>query len=107
MLEPSRKVLKADGKDLSYVTVSAVDSAGNVCPLDGRLVEFAVSGAGTFKAAANGDPTCLDPFQEPRMHLFNGKLTVIVSSSEEAGTMVLDVSADGLKPASLTMETVR
>ena len=107
VLEPSRTVLNADGKDLSYVTVSVVDQDGNFCPLDGRLVHFQVEGAGRFMAAANGDPCCLDPFQEPRMHLFNGKLTVIVSSSETPGDMVLTVSADGLHPASASIKSVR
>ena len=107
VLEPSRTELNADGKDLSYVTVSVVDQDGNFCPLDGRLVHFQVEGAGRFMAAANGDPCCLDPFQEPRMHLFNGKLTVIVSSSETPGDMVLTVSADGLHPASASIKSVR
>ena len=103
VLEPDRTVLQADGKDLSYVTVSAVDKDGNFCPLDGRLVHFDVTGAGTFMAAANGDPTCLDPFQEPEMHLFNGKLTVIVRSSEVPGDMVLKAEAGGLVSATLTL----
>ena len=107
VLEPSRTVLNADGKDLSYVTVSVVDQDGNFCPLDGRLVHFQVEGAGRFMAAANGDPCCLDPFQEPQMHLFNGKLTVIVSSSETPGDMVLTVSADGLRPASASIKSER
>ena len=101
VLEPVRTELAADGKDLAYVTVSVADKDGNPCPLDDRLAEFEVTGAGTFMAAANGDPTSLDPFQEPRMHLFNGKLTVIVRSAETEGDAVLTVSADGLKPASV------
>ena len=104
LLETDRTSLVADGKDLAYVTVSAVDRDGNFCPLDDRLVKFNVSGAGTFKASANGDPTSLDPFQIPQMHLFNGKLTVIVCSSGEEGRLTLDVSAEGLETSSIALD---
>ena len=104
LLETDRTSLVADGKDLAYVTVSAVDRDGNFCPLDDRLVKFNVSGAGTFKASANGDPTSLDPFHIPQMHLFNGKLTVIVCSSGEEGRLTLDVSAEGLETSSIVLD---
>ena len=107
VLEPDRTELDADGKDLSYVTVSVVDKDGNPCPSAGNLVRFEVSGNGSFKATANGDPTCLDPFHLPRMHLFNGKLTVIVSSSEAPGSIVLKAVADGLESASVSLSSVR
>jgi len=103
VLEADRTVLDADGKDLAYVTVSVVDKEGNVCPMDGREVFFAVTGAGSFRAAANGDPTCLDLFHEPHMHLFSGKLTAILQSGETPGEMTLKATAKGLKPGSVTV----
>ena len=77
------------------------DKDGNLCPLDRRILNFAVSGAGSYRAAANGDPTCLDLFHEPKMHAFGGMLTVIVQAGENPGNVTLKVSAKGLKPASL------
>jgi beta-galactosidase len=97
VLEPFTDAIKADGKDLAYVTVAVVDKDGNPCPLDGSLLTFKVSGAGTFRAAANGDPTCLDIFHEPRMHAFGGKLTVIVQAGNRPGKAVLEVSGEGLQ----------
>ena len=107
--EPDHLVLKAhyepslvaDGDALSYVTVSLVDKDGNLCPQDGREVKFSVSGAGRFEAAANGDPTCLDSFQRPQMHLFSGMCTAIVRAGEKAGTLRLKATAAGVKGASL------
>lgn len=89
--------LKADGKDLAYVTLKIVDKDGNLCPTDGRLVNFKVKGAGKYRASANGDPTCLDLFHLPRMHAFSGMLTVIVQSGEESGEIELQASAKGIK----------
>lgn len=96
-LIPARESITADGKDLLYVTVRIVDKDGNLCPLDSRKVRFDVSGAGKFRAVANGDPTCLELFHIPEMSAFGGMLTVIVQSTERSGRITLTASADGLR----------
>ena len=96
-LTPDRSTIKADGKDLCFVTVEAIDEKGNVCPNVNELVEFAIKGAGTYRAAANGDATCIDLFHLPKMHLFNGKLVVIVQAAEKAGKISLKANSKKLK----------
>lgn len=96
-LIPARESITADGKDLLYVTVRIVDKDGNLCPLDSRKVRFDVSGAGSFRAVANGDPTCLELFHIPEMSAFGGMLTAIVQSTERSGRITLTASADGLR----------
>lgn len=102
-----RMQLTADGKDLAYLTVRVVDKDGNLCPADNRLVTFSVKGAGTYRAAANGDATCLDLFHLPRMHAFSGQLTAIVQTGTEAGQLVFEAKAKGLKSAKLTLDVMR
>ena len=98
--------IQADGEDLAYVTVSIVDAEGNPCPLASDEVSFEVTGPGTFRACANGDPTNTEPFQGPSMHAFNGKLTAIVqSSAAKAGKIFLKASAPGLKAETLTIRS--
>mgnify|MGYP001629020850 FL=1 len=99
-----RTALSADGKDLAYITVRVVDKDGNLCPADDRLVSFTVEGAGSFRAAANGDATCLDLFHLPRMHAFSGQLTAIVQSGAESGNLVFEAKAKGVKAGKLTLE---
>jgi Beta-galactosidase/beta-glucuronidase len=103
-LIPDRTEISADGKDLAYVEVRVVDKEGNLCPSDGRLVSFEVSGAGAYRASANGDATCLDLFHLPRMHLFNGRLTAIVQSSDKPGTVTLEASANGVRAGSVGIQ---
>lgn len=103
----ARESLSADGKDLLYVTVRIVDRDGNLCPLDSRKVRFDVSGAGEFRAVANGDPTCLELFHLPEMSAFGGMLTVIVQSREKAGRITLKASADGLRDGVLKIKSVK
>ncbi len=103
-LSTDYSILKADGKDLAYVTLKIVDKDGNLCPTDGRLVNFKVKGAGKYRASANGDPTCLDLFHLPRMHAFSGMLTVIVQSGEKSGEIELQASAKGVKTGKITIK---
>lgn len=86
-----------NGKDLAYITVEAVDKDGNLCPNVNDLVTFSVKGVGSYRAAANGDPTCTDVFHLPKMHLFNGKLVVILQSGEEKGKTTLKAQSKRLK----------
>ena len=102
VLSVDRQEITADGKDLAYVEVSIVDKDGNPCPSDGRLVRFSTNGeSGFYRASANGDPTCLDLFHLPQMHLFSGKLTAIVQSTEIPGEFSLTASADGVEAATI------
>lgn len=105
VLTPNRKQIAADGKDLVYIEISVVDKDGNLCPADSRLVNFELTGKGTYRCSANGDPTCLDLFHLPQMHLFNGKLTAIVQSTTESGSFYFTASAPGLESGSIKIKT--
>jgi beta-galactosidase len=100
-----REAIDADGKDLAYINVRVVDKDGNLCPVDQRLIEFSVSGNGRYKASANGDPTCLYMFHEPRMPLFNGQATVIVQSSDAIGKILLTAKGNGVLNGTIEIAT--
>ena len=104
VVTPNRNELKADGDDLVYFTVQVADKDGNIVPTDNRMVKFSVSGAGEFEATANGDPTCLLPFQNPEMKLFSGAATAIARSGKNPGTLTFKATAPGVKPATVTVQ---
>ena len=54
-LVADRNVIKADGKDLSFVTVRVVDKDGNLCPDASHEISFKVKGEGSYRAGANGN----------------------------------------------------
>ena len=100
----NHSTLAADGEDLAYVTVQVADRDGNLVPTDSRLVKFTVTGAGEFLATANGDPTCLLPFQGKEMNLFSGALTAIVKAGKQPGSITFTAKAAGVKPATVTID---
>ncbi len=103
-LVADRTTLTADGRDIAFVTVRVVDKDGNLIPDDARLLNFRVTGAATFRAAASGNPASLDAFHLPRHHAFSGQLVTLVQSSEQSGEAVLHVSAKGLPTATLRLQ---
>ena len=90
-------LLKSNGDDLAFITVSLTDADGTLIPQADDQLTFEVTGAGSFEAVCNGDATSLESFKSPTMKLFNGQLVVVVRSSKEAGTLTLKVTDEKLK----------
>ncbi len=84
--------LKADGMDMAFVTVTAVDKYGTPCPMASANLTFSVDGAATYQAACNGDATSLQPFTQPEMQLFAGQLVVVLRAKRQAGIATLKVA---------------
>ena len=103
--EPAEVVPAGDREHLVYVRVSVVDKQGNLCATATPEVTFEVSGAGSYIASANGDATCIVPFQSKTMPAFSGQLTTIVAPSGTPGTITLTASAPGLQAATLAIPT--
>ncbi|TLX78178.1 glycoside hydrolase family 2 protein [Labilibacter sediminis] len=104
-LSADRNEIEADGRDLSYITVSVVDKDGNLCPQAQNQLIFEVSGAGQFKAVCNGDATSLEMFHKPTMKAFNGQLVVTVQSLKAKGDITLKVNGQGLQTVELTIKS--
>ena len=104
-LIPDRTILKADGKDLCFVTVRVMDKEGNLCPDAADEISFKVKGAGVYCAGANGNPASLESFQLPKMKVFSGMMTAIVQVTDQPGEIVLEATGRGLKKATLKIES--
>ena len=98
---------QADGEDLIFVRVSAVDKQKRFVPNSQNNLSFSVSGEARFEAACNGDATSLQSFKQPEMKLFNGELVVVLRPTTKAGkaTLTIKDKQGKLKPATLTFET--
>lgn len=105
-LSPDRTVLHADGSDLAFITVDLTDANGTPLPTATDLITVKVTGAGHFRAICNGDATSLESFVQPQMHLFSGKLVVVVQAGEQAGNINVEVNCPRLKlNRQLTLQT--
>jgi len=105
-LDADRKIISANGEDLSYVTATIVDKQGNPCPTASNRLSFEVKGNGKYRAACNGDATSLEVFHGSTMKAFNGKLVILVQSSTLKGDIELIVSGDNLRKEKITISSV-
>ncbi len=94
---------KADGNDLALVQVEVVDAQGRRCPLDNRLVKFALNGAAEWRggiAKGKDNHVLCDT-----LPVECGVNRVMLRSLAKAGTVTLTAKAAGLPEAKLTLTT--
>lgn len=103
-LTADRMTIQADGQDLSYVLIEALDAQGNLAPLAMHEVQLKLSGKGNIAGVGNGNPQSFAPFQADEVKLFYGKAMVIVRSEDASGKMKLSATAEGLEKAAVGIE---
>ena len=99
-----RKVIKADGKDLSFVTVKILDKDGNLVPDADNLVNFKLNGNAFIASVDNGDPVSHDSFKVNYRKAFHGLALAIVQSKETPGNINFTATSKGLQSAALTIK---
>jgi beta-galactosidase len=105
-LNPDRNKIHANGRDLSYITVSVTDKKGTVVPHADNMIHFDVRGPGKVAGIGNGHEIGHESFQEPKHRVFNGKCMVILQSKEKAGKIQLKATSKRLQPNSVSIKTI-
>jgi beta-galactosidase len=105
VLQPDRKVISADGRDLSFITVKVLDDKGTLVPDAANLFRFKISGEGKIAGVDNGCETDLDPFKADYRKAFNGLALVVVQSTGKAGTFKLEAASDGLEGSTVLIHS--
>ncbi len=104
-LTADKPEIKADGQDLSYITVELTDANGLRNPKSDDLVTFSIEGPGTIVGVGNANPVSLESYTIPQRKAWRGRCLVIVKSDPKAGPIILKATATGLKPASIEINS--
>ena len=103
---PDRKLISADGDDLSFVTVKVEDEDGHFCPLADNKINFKITGPATIAAVDNGNAASTESFQANYRKTFNGLCLLIIKSKKgEPGEVKIEASSPGLKTSVVTVVT--
>lgn len=92
-----RNRIKADGEDLSFVTVEVLDRDGNLCPKAENNISFEIEGMGFIAGVDNGSPISLERFKDNHRKAFYGKCLVVVQSNGQAGNVRVRAVSEGLE----------
>ncbi len=105
-LTPDKQELKADGRDLIFLTIDTLDA--NQIPVEnGRSrMNVSVRGAGRLIGLDNGDSSDFDQYKGTSRKLFSGKLLAIIAAKTEPGDIHIKVSSPSLPNAELTLKAV-
>ena len=99
-----RTKVQADGQDLSFLVVEAVDAEGHLQPHEDREAAFSISGPGVIAAVGNGDGQDNASYQGDRRKLFEGRAIVVVRTSRQTGPITITATAPGLGNGSVTIQ---
>ncbi len=102
-ITPDQRTLKADGEDLSFVLVEAIDKDGNPCPLADHKLRVDVIGSGKLAGVGNGNPQSMNSFLSESVDLFYGKAMLILKADKVPGNIELKINSEGLKSEKLTL----
>jgi beta-galactosidase len=100
-----RTTIKADGNDLSFVTVDILDAGGILVPNANNEIHFSLKGNGKIAGVCSGDPVSHEPYKGTKHTAMAGKCLVIVQSGDKSGRLELTAKANGLKQSTIVITT--
>ena len=103
-LSADRNTIKADGLDLSYITVEAHDKNGNLAPLADQKIEITLTGTGHIAGVGNGNPQSFEPFQADYVNLFYGKAVIILGADFKKGSAKITAKSNSLTSDSIVVQ---
>ena len=104
VLSPDRNLIKADGNDLSFVTVRVVDANGTTVPDADNLINFQLTGEASIAGVDNGSQISHEPFKANYRKAFHGLALVIIQAKKKSGRITVKATSDGLAPASVVID---
>jgi beta-galactosidase len=105
-LSVDRTRIKADGQDLSYITVELLDAGGIPHPKAENLLTFDIRGPGSIVAVGNANPISTESYKRPHRKAWRGRCLVIIRASRQPGSIVLKASAQGLEHAEVVVSSM-
>ncbi|MBN2426387.1 MAG: DUF4982 domain-containing protein [Calditrichaceae bacterium] len=105
ILEADRKIINADGTDLSFITIKIADADNHLVPDANNTVEFKINGVGALIGVDNGLQTSHESFKSDYRKAFNGRCLAVIQSSRQKGDIILEVKSDGLERNTIKIET--
>ncbi len=103
-LTADRTAVDANGQDLSYITVEAIDAKGNLQQNADQEISFSITGPGTLAAVGNGNTEDQTSYRDEHRHLFHGRALVIVRTTRQSGSIRVAAATAGLEDTSIAIE---
>lgn len=107
VVAPENTQIMADGRDLAYIDISAVDIAGNPVENADNRISVKVTGAGRLLGMDNGDSADFEQYKTDSRRMFSGKLLAVIGAKTEPGKIRVEVSSVGMETKVVTLSAVK
>ena len=102
-ITPDKTVLTADGHALCFALVEIVDENGAPVPYAEAEIRADVTGAATLQAFGSARPITEENYTKGVGTAYQGKMLAVIRSSDQRGTALIRVEAEGISGAELTL----
>jgi len=106
VLKPNKTEILADGQDLIFVEISAVDLHGVEVANANNRVNINVSGVGRLIGLDNGDSTDYESYKGTSRRLFSGKLLAVVAANHSIGNIIFEAKSASMESQTLVFSAL-
>ncbi|MEU7828624.1 MULTISPECIES: glycoside hydrolase family 2 TIM barrel-domain containing protein [unclassified Nonomuraea] len=103
-LTPDREQLSTDPQDLAYLDIALTDEHGTVNPISDRVVTVTLDGPATLQALGTARPSTEESFLATACTTYEGRALAVIRPTGTQATATVTVHADGLQPATVTVD---
>lgn len=102
-----RDMIKADGQDLSHISVELIDNDGNLVQTDDRKVTVTVDGDAKFLGIDSGDLRREKSFAGNELKTYFGKALITLQSTLKKGKAIATIRVEGVdEPTMVEINTI-
>ncbi|MDR6342039.1 beta-galactosidase [Filimonas zeae] len=101
-----RRIIQANGQDLSFVTVEVKDAHGRLQPNAAHQLRFSITGPGEIAGVDSGNLQDTDLYVADKRKAWHGRALVVIKSTHAAGEIKLKVEGEGLTATELNITAV-
>jgi beta-galactosidase len=102
-LAADKKMLAANGSDMSFVTARIVDKDGNLVPDADNEIQFALMGNATIAGTDNGYQADTVSLQSAKRKAWKGMLAAGIKAGKKKGNITVMASCPGLKSSTILL----
>jgi beta-galactosidase len=106
-LRADKATIRANGQDLSFVTVEITDENGNIQPNANNELSFSIKGPGIIAGVDNANLKDRDPYVSNKRKAWKGRALVVIKSTDQPGKIELKVRGAGLPGATIICRTIK
>jgi beta-galactosidase len=104
-MDPDRRQIRPNSRDLVHITTRVVDSTGILNPHSSHLVNYQLDGPGRIRVIDNGDLADHTAPGSASREVRKGKQLLILQAGSEPGDLIISASSEGLRPSRVKIKS--